>query len=130
MTSERVPVRRPGDDELVGFIQFDDASAEWQALTVFGGELGRVANPGQARQLVLERGLASLAERWHWFSRRSGAWEVVLPQEARPGSVRVVVGYYALPGVPTVLITADDLAAGDRLTLARPSEGEHSTPPR
>jgi hypothetical protein len=32
----------------------------------------------------------------------------------------VAVGYYSLPGVETVLITAEDLLAGDRLTLTLP----------
>lgn len=124
MRAQCEPIRRPGDDELVGFIQPGDVGPDWLALTVFGGESGRAATDVEARQIVLDRGLASLAERWYWHSRRTGRWEVVLPQEVRPGFVRVVVGYYSLPGVPTTVITTEDLAAGDRLTLARPSAPE------
>jgi hypothetical protein len=38
---------------------------------------------------------------------------VVCIQEARPGAVTVALGYYSLPGVPTLTITAEELAAGD-----------------
>jgi hypothetical protein len=93
-------VRRAEDDELEGFVGAD--ADGWHALTVFG------------------RGLASLAERWYWWSRIVREWRVVLPQEASPGRVRVAIGCYSLPGVPTATITTDDLAAGDRLTLTRP----------
>ena len=44
------------------------------------------------------------------------------PQEAKPGRVRVALVYYSLPGVEATTITAADLAAGDRLTLAPPDD--------
>lgn len=113
-------VRRPSDGELEGFV-VEDADG-WLALTVFHGELGRSVTAGEARALVHRRGLASLADCWWWLSRRTGAWRVVVPQESSSGRVRVAVGYYSLPGVETATITADDLAAGDRLTL-EPPEG-------
>ena len=109
-------IRRDADDELEGFVARDGDA--WLALTIFHGLLARTARRAQAVEIVRLHGLASLAERWRWFSRRSGEWRLVLPQEAAPGRVRVVLGYYALPGVPTATITAADLAAGDRLILA------------
>lgn len=120
---ERHEVRREHDDELEGFVvpAGDDA---WRALTVFGGELGRGPTRVAAESIVRRRGLASLAERWHWFSRTTGAWEVVVLQEAHPGRVRVAVGWYSMPGVPVAVITEADLAAGDRLQLDAPPDDE------
>jgi hypothetical protein len=111
-------VRRDRDDELEGFITAVDGG--WAALTVFGGTLGTADARRAAIELVHRRGLASLAERWYWWSRADAKWRIVLPQEASPGRVRVAIGAYSLPGVPTTLITADDLVAGDRLTLTLP----------
>ena len=115
-------VRRDDDDELAGFVVEDDG--EWRALTVFHGVLGRAANAEAARDIVRRRGLGALAERWYWFSRHTGEWRVVLPQESSPGRVRVAVGYYSLPGVEVATITASDLAVGDRLTLEPPNGDE------
>lgn len=113
-------VRRDDDGELAGFV----AAAEtgWQALTVFHGVLGTTATYDEAHELVRRRGLEALAERWYWFSRRTGAWRVVVPQESAPGRVRVALGYYSLPGVEVAAITSADLAAGDQLAL-EPPEG-------
>ncbi len=119
-------VRRASDGELEGFVA--DGGDGWLALTVFHGELGRAATAAEAREIVQRRGLASLAERWWWLSRSTGAWQVVVPLESHPGRVRVAVGYYSLPGVETATITADDLAAGDRLTLERPKGAEIDLP--
>jgi hypothetical protein len=118
-------VRRDRDEELAGFVTEDDGA--WLALTIFHGVLGRAENAEAARDLVRRRGLGALAERWYWYSRRTGEWRVVLPQESSPGRVRVAVGYYSLPGVETATITAFDLAAGDRLTLEPPSGAEVAT---
>jgi hypothetical protein len=113
-------VRRDRDEELEGFVAED--GDDWVALTVFHGLLGTAPSERSAREIVHAQGLRSLAERWYWFSRVSGEWRVVLPQESSPGRVRVVVGYYSLPGVETATITSADLAAGDRLALEPPPE--------
>ncbi len=114
------PVRREHDDELEGFVVQDLDG--WQALTVFHGVLGRAPTREAAVVVVHRRGLASLAERWYWRPRYSGEWQVVVPQESRPGWVRVAIGYYSLPGVETAIIRSTDLEAGDRLTLAGPDD--------
>lgn len=119
-------VRRGSDGELEGYITPGDGG--WRALTVFGGHLATVGSRREAVDIVHRRGLSSLAERWHWWSRADGEWQVVLPQEASPGRVRVAVGYYSLPGVPTATITTDDLAAGDRLTLTPPDDTDGQAP--
>jgi hypothetical protein len=115
-------VRRASDDELEGYVEADQGG--WRALTVFGGLLGTAESRQAALDIVRRRGLASLAERWYWWSREAAGWRVVLPQEASPGRVRVAIGYYSLPGVETAVITAADLAAGDRLTLTLPPDAD------
>ncbi|HEX6868607.1 MAG TPA: 1-(5-phosphoribosyl)-5-[(5-phosphoribosylamino)methylideneamino] imidazole-4-carboxamide isomerase [Candidatus Limnocylindrales bacterium] len=116
-------IRRREDGELLGAIRPGDGDDDrWFALTVFGGTLGHASSAAGARAIVERDGLGALARRWFYRSRTSGGWQVVLIQEAWPGRVRVVEGLYALPGVPTRTVTADDLAAGDVLTLDPPSE--------
>lgn len=119
-------VRRDRDDELEGFVAEGDG--QWLALTVFHAELARTATRQAAVEVVHLRGLASLSERWYWFSRRSGRWRVVLPQESSPGRVRVALGYYSLPGVDSTTVTAADLAAGDRLSLVAPEDLDPADP--
>ena len=110
---------RRHDGELEGFVRRTGIDS-FEACTVFHGLLASGRTDEEARQIVHARGLSSMAERWYWLSRQSGTWSVVLPQEVRPGSVRVSVGYYALPGVPLCVVTAEDLEQGDLLTLEPP----------
>jgi hypothetical protein len=102
-------VRRPDDDELCGFV--DERDGKWHALTVFAATLGVHDDRDDAVAHVLTEGLASLAERW--MLRRDGEEEIVCIQEANPARVTVALGYYSLPGVPTLTITADQLASGE-----------------
>jgi hypothetical protein len=104
-------VRRPEDDELCGHVERRDGS--WCALTVFGAVLGRHDRREPAVEQVLGEGLASLAERWTLRHGDTGEEEVVCIQEANASAVTVVLGYYSLPGVPTLTITADQIASGD-----------------
>ena len=66
-----------------------------------------------AERQVLEEGLASLTERWILRAGGSGEGEVVCIQEANPAGATVARGYYSLPGVPTVTISASQLASGE-----------------
>jgi hypothetical protein len=104
-------VRRPSDGELCGYV--DERDGRWCTLTVFGAVLGSHARREDAADQVRADGLASLAERW--MLRRGGddAGEVVCIQEANPASVTVALGYYSLPGVPTLTITAAQIASGE-----------------
>jgi hypothetical protein len=104
-------VRRPGDDELCGFAA--TRGGQWCALTVFGAVLGRHDSRDEAVAQVLDEGLASLTERWTLRDASTGEEEVVCLQEASTTAVTVALGYYALPGVPTQTITAEQLAAGE-----------------
>ena len=104
-------VRRIDDDELCGHV--DERGGQWLALTVFGAELGRHDLRDQAVDQVLTEGLASLTERWMLRPGDGGEAEVVCIQEANPARVTVALGYYSLPGVPSLTITAAQLAAGE-----------------
>jgi hypothetical protein len=111
-TSEPVDeVRRADDDELCGHVE--RRGERWCALTVFGAVLGAHDRREDAVDQVLGEGLASLAERWTLRDGDTGAEEVVCIQEANADRVTVARDYYARPGVPTLTITARQLAAGE-----------------
>jgi hypothetical protein len=103
-------VTRTDDDELCGHV--DRRDGRWCALTVFGGLLGRHDQRETAVEQVLAEGLASLAERWTLRNGETGDDEVACIVEANAGAVTVARGYYSMPGVPTLTITADEIARG------------------
>jgi hypothetical protein len=104
-------VTRTSDGELCGHV--DERAGRWCALTVFGAVLGIHGHRQDAVDQVLTEGLASLAERWMLRHGDGGEAEIVCIQEANPASVTVALGYYSLPGVPTVTITAEQLESGE-----------------
>ena len=104
-------VRRQEDDELCGHI--DHRDGRWCALAVFGAVLGSHDSRDAAKQQLLDEGLASLAERWTLRNGETGDEEVVCILEANAAAVTVALGYYSMPGVPTMTITAPQLAAGE-----------------
>jgi hypothetical protein len=103
-------VRRPGDNELCGHVTATEGS--WSALVVFGAVLGHHPTRDDAVAHVLSEGLASLAERWRLRRSDGSLDEVVCIQEANTHTVTVALGYYSMPGVPTLTITASEIAAG------------------
>ena len=113
-----VPVRRAADGELSGYVRAHDGA--WDALTVFGGVLGRVPTEADAAALVARDGIPSLGRRWYHRAPGSTGWQAVLIQEAWPGRARGVIGWYALPGAEPFSITAAELAAGHELVLDPP----------
>jgi hypothetical protein len=107
-SSDLREVRRLEDDELCGYVRA--TSDGYLAMTVFHGALADFESESDAIRHVTEHGLASLRAHWHYRGGPDEEWQVVLIQEARPGWVRIVLGYYSLPGVPTLDLTpgADD----------------------
>jgi len=81
-------------------------------VTVFGAVLGRHDSRQGAVDQLLTEGLASLAERWT-LRHRDGDEEVVVIQEANAAAVTVARGYYSMPDVPTLTITAAQIASGE-----------------
>ncbi|HAP77294.1 MAG TPA: hypothetical protein DCR14_14570 [Acidimicrobiaceae bacterium] len=108
-----IEVRRNDDGELCGYVA--QRAGGWTALTVFGGLLGDHADEAAAVAQVSAEGLASLAERWNYRADPAAEWQVGSIQEASPGSVRLALDYYSMPGVPTVTLSSDDLAGGAAL---------------
>ena len=104
-------MRRHSDGELCGFI--DHRDGHWVALTVFGAILGSHDRRDDASRHVLEDGLASLAERWTLRNAATGEEEVVCIREINTQTVTLTLGYYSLPGVPTLTLTTAQLASGD-----------------
>lgn len=104
-------IRRDDDGELCGHVA--PFGGGWRSLTVFGAVLGQHDDRDAAERHVLTDGLASLAERWTLRNGTTGDEEVVCLQEADPASVTVALGYYSMPGVPTLRITAQQLASGE-----------------
>lgn len=112
MVPDMEEIRRPGDGELCGHVR-SVALGEWEALTVFGSPIGRHPDRHRAVEHVLGDGLAALAERWTLRDGGTGDEQVVCIVEANQQEVTVALDYYALPGVPTLTITAGQLAAGE-----------------
>jgi hypothetical protein len=104
-------IRRADDGELCGHVA--PVGGGWRALTVFGAVLGHHDDRDGAEQHVLADGLACLAERWTLRNGETSDEEIVCLQEANPASVTVALGYYSMPGVPTLTITAQQLASGE-----------------
>ena len=103
-------VRRPIDGELCGYV--DHRNGTWCALVVFGVVLGRHDDRDAATEQVLTSGLAVLSERWTLRNPTTGSEEVVCIQEVNSDAVTVALGYYSLPGVPTLTVTTDELRQG------------------
>ena len=114
-------VRRAEDGELLGSVA-ETPGGRWAALAVFGGVLAVRATAPEAREVVESEGLASLARRWFYRASPDDAWSVVVIQEAWPGRAILIDGPYALAGMPTIELTAADLAAGAEMTLEPPDE--------
>lgn len=108
-------VRRDSDGERCGFVAERDG--RWLAMVVFGGVIGVHDHRADAEQQVLDDGLASLAERWTLRNVATGDEQVVCIQEASSSEVRLALDYVSMPGVPTLTITADQLAAGEWLLV-------------
>lgn len=104
-------LRRPSDGELCGHV--DRRDGRWCALTVFGAVLGSHDRREHAVEQVLAEGLASLAERWTLRRGEHGEAEVVCIQEANAAGVTVALGYYSMPSVPILTISAEQLAVGE-----------------
>jgi hypothetical protein len=102
-------VRRPDDDELCGHVELRDGT--WSALVVFGAVLGHHTTRDDAVDHVLSEGLSSLADRWT-LGGADHAAEVVCVQEANEHTVTLALGYYSMPGVPTLTITRGELDTG------------------
>jgi hypothetical protein len=105
-----IEVRREGDNELCGHVVEEDGG--WHALTVFGGRLGRCNSYDEAVRTVTSDGLGSLANYWLLSGSGVDGEQIVCIQSASPEAVTVALGYYSLPGVPTLTVSRTELETG------------------
>lgn len=112
-------VRRPSDGEALGSVR--RLADGWIAETVFGGHLATTPDRAAALDRLEADGLGAMARRWWYRPEPDADWQVALVQEAWPGRATLVLGPYALPGLPTVTVSREDLLRGASLTLERPA---------
>lgn len=93
-------IHRDGDNELCGYVR--ERNGVWESLTVFSAVLARHATREDAVDHVTRVGLAVLSEVWEHRAEGSDEWQPVRILEAGPAGVTIALGYYSLPGVPTV----------------------------
>jgi len=101
---------RRDDGELCGHVAHHDG--RWRSLTTFGATLGDHDDELAARAHVAASGLSSLADHWTLTDRSTGEDQLVCIQQVDPVEVTVALGYYSLPGVPTLTIRVEDLMSG------------------
>jgi len=102
-------VRRE-DGELCGYVAPQDG--RWRSLTAFGAAFGEHDTERDARQHVAALGLSALADHWTLTDRSTGEAQLVCIQQVSPIEITLALGYYSLPGVPTMTIRVEDLTAG------------------
>jgi hypothetical protein len=105
-----VAVRRPSDDELVGFLVPD--GEDYRPATVFGYVLGPATSEAEARAVLIATGLDLLDERWVLVHESVDRPTLVEIAEASPERVVVQTLYYAMSG-----------GRGSRWQLPVPLEG-------
>jgi hypothetical protein len=110
----REAVRRPSDNELVGFVALDD-DGQWRAATTFDVVLRSFDNRRAAVEFLQSHGLAVLAQRWSMWSTDEQRWRAVTLVEAGVGWVRVRAGLDPRSGDVRTL-------RGEDLTLLRAPE--------
>ena len=106
-----IEVRRD-DGELCGYVR--QADDEWRAADRLRGG-ARLARLATRRRRPGARARAGVARRAVAGSRRTeeAQAEIVCIQEADPTGVTLALGYYSLPGVPTMRVTRSQLDAGE-----------------
>lgn len=116
-----IEIRRD-DGELCGYVRA--SGGRWQSVVVFGAVLGDHDTEDAATQQVRETGIAVLQDRWTLTGTVDDDGTVCI-QEARPDGVRVALGYYSLPGVPSRWVDRADIDAGT-VTLRHGADGPTS----
>ncbi len=109
------PVHRD-DGELCGYVT--SYEGHWRAVSVFGGVLDDADSDEAAERIVVEIGLAALAERWLLVTDGDPDGEIVCIVEASPDGVTLAIGYYSFDGAPMRHVSRAELASG-QVTVRR-----------
>lgn len=88
MTSDKTPIIREDDGELLGFVVQD--SAGWQAQTFFGYLIARASQQQEAEAIVREQGLSILMGVWNYFDTDDQEWHPCIIKEASERKVTVI----------------------------------------
>lgn len=69
---EKVPVYRPEDNELMGFIRL--INSKWHVYTIFGYDFGKELSQDKAAAKVKEQGLKILDGIWEYYDVEEHVW--------------------------------------------------------
>ena len=110
MKTERIPINRPDDGELLGYVAY--GSGSWQAQTVFGYTFARSSDREQIEQTVRDQGLQVLKSTWQYLDPDDGQWHPCVLKDVAPQQVTVIrtnaMGYQDPETVKHVVIRHPD----------------------
>ena len=86
--TQKAPVRRDDDGELLGFVA--DGNGSWEAQTIFGYVIERTTDRSAAERIVREQGLGYLTGVWQYFDRDDRQWHACVLKEAYEHQVTVI----------------------------------------
>lgn len=97
-------VRRPEDDELMGFIcQSPKNDDLWCPLTVFLYPLADPMPKGVAAEYLLRNGLEVLMDTWKFYDSKDDEWYNCIIIEAKPDHLVIKISDYGHPNVHSTL---------------------------
>lgn len=86
--TQKIPINREDDGEMLGFIVKD--STGWEAQTIFGYPLAHTEDKESADQVVRSQGLNSLTGLWQYLDKDDGAWYPCILKEVFENKVTVI----------------------------------------
>lgn len=87
-TTQKLPVQREDDGELLGFIV--GSGAAWAAQTVFGYTIAQATSQQEAEALVRARGLEYLGGVWQYYDEEDHDWHACSIKKAFEHQVTIV----------------------------------------
>lgn len=88
MSTQKIPLYRETDKELLGFVVQD--AAGWRAQTIFGYTIERTTSRQAAEHVLREQGLVFLAGVWQYFDKDDQDWHACILKEAYEHQVTVI----------------------------------------
>lgn len=86
--TQKIPINREDDGELLGFIA--QGTAGWEAQTIFGYLIAHTSDKEAADQVVRTQGLYYLTGLWQYFDKDDKAWHPCIIKEAFENKVIVI----------------------------------------
>ena len=111
MNTEKTPIIRSDDDELLGFI-VQISAGSWEARTVFDYIITRTTDRQSAEETVRRDGLKFLSGIWQYYDKDDYDWHPCVIKEANQTNVTVVrtnvMGYQDPDNYKLVVIESPD----------------------